>query len=120
MFQANRQQAMQQHQQAQVGRAAGTAATTGNQGPQGAQPQPGQRTQPNNPQSLNQLLPQIQAQVSSLELFPASERDAGAGADLDSGGSVAIRYCSAEAAGWAGYGLLSFVHHILRDRRRGI
>lgn len=57
MFQQNRQQALQQqHQQAQ-------AAAAAQQG------QPVQRTQSNNPQNLNQLLPQIQAKVSSLNFY---------------------------------------------------
>ncbi|KAJ5594444.1 uncharacterized protein N7459_000652 [Penicillium hispanicum] len=55
LFQQNRQQAIQQ-QQAQ-------AAAVQQQG------QPVQRSQSNNPQSLNQLLPQIQAKVSSLNFY---------------------------------------------------
>lgn len=56
MFQQNRQQALQQQQQAQ-------AAAAAQQG------QPAQRTQSNNPQNLSQLLPQIQAKVSSLNFY---------------------------------------------------
>lgn len=57
LFQQNRQQALQQqHQQAQ-------AAAAARQG------QPAQRTQQNNPQSLTQLLPQIQDKVSSLNFY---------------------------------------------------
>lgn len=55
MFQQNRQAIQQQAQ------AANPAATQ--------QGQPVQRTQSNNPQSLSQLLPQIQAKVSSLQFF---------------------------------------------------
>jgi transcription initiation factor TFIID subunit 12 len=55
IFQQNRQQALQQ-QQAQ----AAVVQQTG---------QPVQRTQSNNPQNLSQLLPQIQAKVSSLNFF---------------------------------------------------
>ncbi|KAJ6111671.1 hypothetical protein N7523_007732 [Penicillium sp. IBT 18751x] len=55
IFQQNRQQALQQ-QQAQ----ATVVQQTG---------QPVQRTQSNNPQNLSQLLPQIQAKVSSLNFY---------------------------------------------------
>ncbi|KAJ5119637.1 hypothetical protein N7448_010306 [Penicillium atrosanguineum] len=55
IFQQNRQQALQQ-QQAQ----AAVVQQTG---------QPVQRTQSNNPQNLSQLLPQIQAKVSSLNFY---------------------------------------------------
>lgn len=58
MFQQSRQQALQQqHQQAQ----AAAAAT--------AQGQPVQRSQSANPQSFQQLLPQIQTRVNSLNFF---------------------------------------------------
>lgn len=82
IFQQNRQQAMQQHQQAQVAAAqqgqpgqqpqqvsqppSVQQAPQGSQGPQG---QPVQRTQSNNPQTINQLIPQIQARVSALNFF---------------------------------------------------
>ncbi|CAG8329630.1 unnamed protein product [Penicillium salamii] len=82
IFQQNRQQAMQQHQQTQgaVGvqqgqippgqqvqqSQQGQAAPQGTQGTQG---QPVQRTQSNNPQAINQLIPQIQARVSALNFF---------------------------------------------------
>ncbi|EAW09202.1 putative transcription initiation factor TFIID subunit 12 [Aspergillus clavatus NRRL 1] len=56
LFQHNRQQALQQHQQAQAAAAA-------------AQGQPVQRTQSANPQSFNQLLPQIQQKVNGLQFF---------------------------------------------------
>ncbi|KAJ5154159.1 Histone-fold [Penicillium coprophilum] len=77
-FQQNRQQAMQQHQhqqgavqQGQPGQQQGQQppvqqAPQGTQGPQG---QPVQRTQSNNPQTINQLIPQIQARVSALNFF---------------------------------------------------
>lgn len=58
MFQQSRQQALQQqHQQAQVAAAAS------------AQGQPVQRSQSANPQSFQQLLPQIQTRVNSLNFF---------------------------------------------------
>jgi transcription initiation factor TFIID subunit 12 len=84
IFQQNRQQAMQQHQQAQVAAGVpqgqgqpgqqvqqaqpqqGQQAPQGQQGPQG---QPVQRTQSNNPQAINQLIPQIQARVNALNFF---------------------------------------------------
>ncbi|CDM32339.1 Histone-fold [Penicillium roqueforti FM164] len=80
VFQQNRQQAMQhQHQQAVQGQPGqqpqqGTQpvqqATQGAvQGAQGPQGQPVQRTQSNNPQTINQLIPQIQARVSALNFF---------------------------------------------------
>lgn len=56
MFQQSRQQALQQHQQAQA------AAVT-------AQGQPVQRSQSANPQSFQQLLPQIQTRVNNLNFF---------------------------------------------------
>ena len=81
VFQQNRQQAMQQHQhqqavQGQPGQQSqqGTqpvqqAAQGAAQGAQGSQGQPVQRTQSNNPQTINQLIPQIQARVSALNFF---------------------------------------------------
>ncbi|KAJ5372196.1 hypothetical protein N7517_004202 [Penicillium concentricum] len=81
VFQQNRQQAMQQHQhqqgavqqgqpgqQPQQGQQSQPVqqAPQGTQGPQG---QPVQRTQSNNPQTINQLIPQIQARVSALNFF---------------------------------------------------
>lgn len=56
MFQQSRQQALQQHQQAQA-----AAATV--------QGQPVQRSQSANPQSFQQLLPQIQTRVNNLNFF---------------------------------------------------
>lgn len=64
MFQQSRQQALQNQNQMQ-GQAAGQVPQ--NQTPQ--QGQPVQRSQPNNPQNLSQLLPQIQAKVSSLNFY---------------------------------------------------
>jgi transcription initiation factor TFIID subunit 12 len=83
IFQQNRQQALQQHQQAQAAvqqgqqpqqpqqpqqgqQAQPVPQAQGAQGPQG---QPVQRTQSNNPQTINQLIPQIQARVSALNFF---------------------------------------------------
>ncbi|CAG7965390.1 unnamed protein product [Penicillium salamii] len=82
IFQQNRQQAMQQHQQTQgaVGVQQGQIppgqqvqqpqqGQAAPQGTQGTQGQPVQRTQSNNPQAINQLIPQIQARVSALNFF---------------------------------------------------
>ncbi|CAG8936213.1 unnamed protein product [Penicillium salamii] len=82
IFQQNRQQAMQQHQQTQgaVGVQQGQIPPGQQvqqpqqgqavpQGTQGTQGQPVQRTQSNNPQAINQLIPQIQARVSALNFF---------------------------------------------------
>jgi transcription initiation factor TFIID subunit 12 len=84
IFQQNRQQAMQQHQQAQVaagvqqgqpGQPGQGQPVQGQPGQQVQQPQaqiqgpPVQRTQSNNPQAINQLIPQIQARVSALNFF---------------------------------------------------
>ncbi|KAJ5110938.1 hypothetical protein N7532_001473 [Penicillium argentinense] len=65
IFQQNRQQALQQHQAAQQ------QAQAGNQHLNTAQVQHGQpvQRQPLNPQNLGQLLPQIQAKVSSLNFY---------------------------------------------------
>ncbi|KAJ5967350.1 hypothetical protein N7501_003598 [Penicillium viridicatum] len=80
VFQQNRQQAMQQHQhqQAAVQGQPGQQPQQGQQtqpvqqapqGTQAPQGQPVQRTQSNNPQTINQLIPQIQARVSALNFF---------------------------------------------------
>ncbi|KAJ5555543.1 hypothetical protein N7535_007980 [Penicillium sp. DV-2018c] len=88
IFQQTRQQALQQHQQAQAAaqqgtqpqqpgqpvqqQPLGTVPAQGIQGQgqgQGPQGQPVQRTQSNNPQTINQLIPQIQARVSALNFF---------------------------------------------------
>ncbi|KAJ5639783.1 uncharacterized protein N7484_007645 [Penicillium longicatenatum] len=72
MFQQNRQQAIQQQQQAQVhaqAQAAQAQAQAQVAAQQGQQGQPVQRSQSNNPQTLNQLLPQIQAKVNSLNFY---------------------------------------------------
>ncbi|KAJ5884965.1 hypothetical protein N7495_009475 [Penicillium taxi] len=68
MYQQNRtMQAHQQQAQAQAAQAQAHAqAQAQNVAPQG---QPVQRTQSSNPQSLNQLLPQIQAKVSALNFY---------------------------------------------------
>lgn len=84
IFQQNRQQAMQQHQQAQAAAQQGHPSQQPQQpqqqpqpqqqqqtpqGTQGPQGQPVQRTQSNNPQTINQLIPQIQARVNALNFF---------------------------------------------------
>ncbi|KAJ5624620.1 hypothetical protein N7510_000929 [Penicillium lagena] len=61
LFQQSRQQALQQQQQQQQ--------QAQQQQAQAVQGQPVQRTQPNNPQSLGQLLPAIQAKVNQLNFF---------------------------------------------------
>lgn len=79
IFQQNRQQALQHQQnqgamgvqagqQPQAGQSAAPGAQ-GGQGGQSTQGQPVQRTQSNNPQAINQLIPQIQARVSALNFF---------------------------------------------------
>ncbi|KAJ5922592.1 hypothetical protein N7516_010295 [Penicillium verrucosum] len=80
VFQQNRNQAIQQHQhqqaavQGQPGQPGqqpqqGQPVQQAPQGTQGPQGQPVQRTQSNNPQTINQLIPQIQARVSALNFF---------------------------------------------------
>ncbi|KAJ5538001.1 hypothetical protein N7513_005949 [Penicillium frequentans] len=69
MFQQNRQQAIQQHQQQQQQVQAQAQVQAQVAAQQGQQGQPVQRTQSNNPQTLNQLLPQIQAKVNSLNFY---------------------------------------------------
>ncbi|CAG8160327.1 unnamed protein product [Penicillium olsonii] len=81
IFQQNRQAAMVQHQnQGAVGAQQGQVqpgqqvqqpqqGQPAQQVSQGTQGQPVQRTQSNNPQAINQLIPQIQARVSALNFF---------------------------------------------------
>ena len=81
IFQQNRQAAMVQHQnQGAVGAQQGQVqpgqqvqqsqqGQPAQQVAQGTQGQPVQRTQSNNPQAINQLIPQIQARVSALNFF---------------------------------------------------
>ncbi|CAI7667718.1 unnamed protein product [Penicillium manginii] len=70
MFQQTRQQAIQQQTQPQPTQPMGQVPQgQPQQGQQGQQGQPVQRTQSNNPQNLGQLLPQIQAKVSSLNFY---------------------------------------------------
>lgn len=79
IFQQNRQQALQHQQnqgamavqagqQPQAVQSAAPGAQVA-QGSQGGQGQAVQRTQSNNPQAINQLIPQIQARVSALNFF---------------------------------------------------